>query len=281
VAVGQTAPIGIVLKDSEGRVLPLGGDAPYAVEARVAAGDESAAGIDVDGATVEFEGKAVGEAEIVFEIYHSGELVYDTAPDLATLEVVEEIDEESQFYDPHTWIDPVIAQEMVTKIGEEFAGFDPDNAETYRDNAASYNGRIAAVDEQIREVVGDAELDVAIFAGHDSYQYVERRYGFELKTPVGVSPDAQVAIDDIIGLVETVEKNGIDTILYDPFEAASPGDGYPQVVERILEESSATETAPLTPLSGTTEEWEENGWGWVGQMEQINIPSLEQALNPS
>lgn len=37
----------------------------------------------------------------------------------------------------------------------------------------------------------------------------------------------------------------------------------------------------LSPVEGTIEEWAENDWGWVEQMEEVNIPSLEAALNPS
>lgn len=280
VVVDRSVPIGIALKDRQGNVVPLGEEHPYSVAARVVGGDQSAVDITVDGSTVEIQANAVGEVDIIFEIYHEGELLYDTTADVATLTIVEELNDDGEFYDPHTWVDPIVAQEMITSIAEELAAHDPDNEESYLGNASEYNDRIAAVDEQFQAVIDDAALDVAIFAGHDSYQYVERRYGFELQTPVGVSPDAVASRDDIIGLIETIKQNNIDTILFDPFEAPSPGDSYPQIVESILEESPAEKAEPLTPVSGTTEEWKENDWGWVEQMKQINIPSLEQALNP-
>jgi len=280
VVVDRSVPVGIALKDRQGNVVPLGEEHPYSVAAQVVGGDQSAVDIAVDGSTVEIQANAVGEVDIIFEIYHEGELLYDTTADVAALTVVEELNDDGEFYDPHTWVDPIIAQEMVTGIAEELAAHDPDNEESYLENATEYNDRIAAVDEQFQAVIDDAALDVAVFAGHDSYQYVERRYGFELQTPVGVSPDAVASRDDIIGLIETIEQNNIETILFDPFEAPSPGDSYPQIVESILEESPAEKAEPLTPVSGTTEEWEENDWGWVEQMKQINIPSLEQALNP-
>jgi zinc transport system substrate-binding protein len=184
------------------------------------------------------------------------------------------------FHDPHVWVDPIIAQEMVGTIETELAELDPEHSTTYEENGAAYRDRLGAVDEQFTELVARSELDVAVFAGHNSFQYLERRYGFSLETPTGVSPDARASRDDIIGLIETIEDHGMDTILYDPFEAPTPGDGYPQIVESILEESPAEHAEPLTPASGTTGEWNEQGWGWVEQMEEVNIPSLEQALNP-
>jgi zinc transport system substrate-binding protein len=183
------------------------------------------------------------------------------------------------FHDPHVWLDPVIVQEMVDTLSAAFAEVDPDNAGTYEENARAYKERIRSIHEEFGTVVDEAALDTAILAGHDSFTYIERRYGFELQTPVGVSPNASASRDDIQRLIDTVDENGIDTVLYDPFEATA-GE-YPRLVDAILEESDAEHAEPLTPVSGTTAEWKENGWGWVEQMRSVNIASLEAALNPS
>jgi zinc transport system substrate-binding protein len=36
---------------------------------------------------------------------------------------------------------------------------------------------------------------------------------------------------------------------------------------------------PLTPIPGQTEEWADNDWGYVEVMENVNLPTLEQALD--
>jgi zinc transport system substrate-binding protein len=76
---------------------------------------------------------------------------------------------------------------------------------------------------------------VAVFTGHDSYQCIEQRYGFGLVTPTGVSPNEEMSNSDIVDLVELIEANGIETVLYDPFEAAQPGEDLPQLVETLFE----------------------------------------------
>jgi len=275
VLVEGTLPLGIALKDTDGNIVPLGEDETYQVSVSIV-GDADAVKVETDGRVVEFRGRAVGEAQVVFEITRGEEVVYDTDGDLRSISVVEEMSDDG-FHDPHAWVDPVVAQEMVGTIADALAEMDPDNAAVYEENAARYTDRLAEVDAQFEQALSDAALDVGVFAGHNSYQYVERRYGFELKTPTGVSPDAQASRDEIIELIETVEDNDINTVLYDPFES-STGE-YPQLVESILEESSAANAAPLSPVSGTTEEWEQEGWGWVGQMENVNLSSLETALN--
>ncbi|WP_114575598.1 metal ABC transporter substrate-binding protein [Saliphagus sp. LR7] len=179
-------------------------------------------------------------------------------------------------HDPHVWVDPVLAEAMVGTIAEGLAEVDPDNAETYEDNAAEYGERIAGVGEAFEELVASADREVAVLAGHDSFRYVEDRYGFELHTPVSASPEESPSAGEIAGTIEVIEEEGIDTVLYDPFEA--PEGEVPPLAETIVENSPATETAPVTPAAGTTAEWDEEGWGWVEQLEEVTLPSLRQAL---
>ena len=284
VAVGDEVPVGIVLYhvNDESLAAPLGEDEQFRVDARIADGDTGALEIVPDGDRILLRGESTGEARLVFEFYEGDELVYDTAADPTPVSVVEEYDDspDPDSFDPHAWVDPVLAAEMVGTIADALAEYNPDNADTYRQNAAAYREDLAAIDEQFEQLVADAELDVAVFAGHDSYRYIEHRYEFELVTPTGVSPNEAASLDDISGLVEVIEDNGIDTVLYDPFEAAQPGEDLPRLVEAIFENSQAGNAEPLTPVEGVTEEWAENGWGWVEQMEEINLPSLERALNP-
>ncbi|SFC32807.1 zinc transport system substrate-binding protein [Halobiforma haloterrestris] len=189
----------------------------------------------------------------------------------------EDDDTAPEFYDPHVWTDPILAQEMVGTIAAELGEIDPDNAEVYEDNAAAYVERLENVHEQFENLVADADRDVAVFAGHDSFRYLEERYGFELHTPVGVSPNAAETQSDISESIAVVEEHDIDTILYDPFEAPSEDD-LPQMVDLLLENTGADDYEPITSTEGTTAEWNDRGWGWVEQMEEVTIPGLRQAL---
>ncbi|MFP4684110.1 MAG: TIGR02221 family CRISPR-associated protein, partial [Ectothiorhodospira sp.] len=63
------------------------------------------------------------------------------------------------------------------------------------------------------------------------------------------------------GLTELAE--GIDTVLYDRFESTT-------LAETIVENSDATETMAVSPAGGTTEEWNDAGYGYLEQMTEIN-----------
>ncbi|ELY69564.1 metal ABC transporter substrate-binding protein [Natrinema versiforme] len=178
--------------------------------------------------------------------------------------------------DPHVWLDPVIAQDIVDTIASGLADADPDNAETYEENADAYTSDLDSLDQQFQDVIDGADRQVAVFAGHDSFTYLQERYGFELHTPAGVSPQEQITSEQIAETIDLVDAEGIDTILYNPFIAP---DGSYQLVENILEGSNATDTMPITHLSGTLATWRDDGWGYREQMEEINLPALREVLD--
>lgn len=274
---GESVAFETVFEDDEERVIPLGNGR----EVRAEVGEGAQEGIvGVSGGDhLVIEGEEVGRTELVVvlegedgELWRSEPLSVQVAEDAE----VPASEGAGEFHDPHVWVDPVLAQEMVGAIAEGLAEVDPDNAESYEENAEEYAERLDDVAQQFEDLVAAADLEVAVLAGHDSFQYLEDRYGFELHTPVAASPDESPSSSEIADTIGVVDDHGIDTVLYDPFEA-SEGE-VPPLAETIVENSEATETAPVTPAEGTTAEWAGEGWGWIEQIEEVTLPSLRQAL---
>lgn len=280
VPVDSFLPVGIVVEDSEGRIVPLGPDEQYRVEVSGPDGSPANVAVESRAGGVRIYGESTGTTELVFEFYHGDERIYGTADSPMTVDVVEDA-EHGEFFDPHAWTDPVLVQEMVDTVADGLVAIDEGNEDRYRENAAAYQEELAAVHQSLRETIDEAALDVAVFAGHDSFQYLESRYDFELQTPTGVTPDADVGFSDVEDLVDVIDAEGIDTVLYDPFEAPDPGNSLPNMVETLTDASSADNAEPLSPLEGQTEEWADNDWGWIEQMTEVNIPALDRALNPA
>lgn len=265
-------------EDGEGRSIPLEDGREVGAEVLEGA-QEGVVGLS-GGDHLVLEGKETGRTEITIVLQDGEDVLWESEP--LSVRVTDEAEEPEapegagKFHDPHVWVDPVLAGEMVRTIAEALAEIDPDNAGSYETNAEEYADRLAAVDEAFEELVAAADLDVAVLAGHDSFRYVENRYGFEIHTPVAASPEESPSANEIAETIKVVEENGIETVLYDPFEA--PEGEVPPLAQTIVENSTATDTAPITPAEGTTAEWAEEGWGWVEQMEEVTLPSLRTAL---
>jgi zinc transport system substrate-binding protein len=174
-------------------------------------------------------------------------------------------------FDPHVWTDPVLAGEMVANIADGLATADSEHEATYQDNADDYIADLEALDESFETMVSEADRETAVLAGHNSFQYLEARYGFELHTPVAISPKAQPSQSDIADTIAFVDDNAIDVILYDRFES-------PNLAETIVANSTAEKTRAVSPAAGTTPEWNDRGWGYLDQMAELNLPAFREAL---
>lgn len=278
---GGTLPLRFAIRDEAGtRIDPADVDQLTVTARSPEDAPSDVVGVDTEPESVTVSGETTGESRITFEVRLDGAVAFDTTADPLSVTVTDpEGDVKADtFHDPHVWVDPIHARSIVGYLAEEFAEIAPAHADTFNANAAAYTERLEAVDRQFRQLMDDAEREVAVFAGHNAFQYLEARYGFELVTPVGASADAAESIEDVAGLREAIERHDIDTMLFDPFDAPHPDEDLPRTVRVLLEETDATQAAPLTAAEGLTPTWEDAGYGWVEQMTEVNLPSLEQAL---
>lgn len=173
--------------------------------------------------------------------------------------------------DPHVWVDPEIAKTIVDTIAAGLSEADPDGADAYAANAEAYREDLDEVDAAFESLVADAERDRVVLAGHDSFGYLAERYGFDVHSPVGVSPQNEPTSSEIADTIDVVDDDGIDVVLYDRFQS-------PRLAETVVENSTASETMAVTSAGGTTREWNEAGYGYREQMLEINAPAFGAAL---
>ncbi|MGI9337017.1 MAG: zinc ABC transporter substrate-binding protein [Gammaproteobacteria bacterium] len=85
--------------------------------------------------------------------------------------------------DIHIWLDINNARDMVKQMADALGEQYPAKRETYRQNAARMDAKLAALDEEIAAILADAKGKPFAVA-HDAYQYFERRY--DLAQPVAL-----------------------------------------------------------------------------------------------
>lgn len=88
--------------------------------------------------------------------------------------------------DPHTWLDPVLAQNMVDFIEQEFSQIDPDHAPLYKDNAQQLKDRFQEVHREYVRVLGSCHRNEVIVS-HNAFGYIAERYGFITHPIAGLS----------------------------------------------------------------------------------------------
>ena len=174
--------------------------------------------------------------------------------------------------DPHFWLDPARAKQAVSNIRGGFVDVDGDNASAYADNADSYRSRLDELDSSFESTLESASKDVVFVAGHNAFQYLGQRYGFEVETLTGLSPDDQPTPRDIERAQEIIAEHDLEYVCADPLESQ-------QAANQLVAETDATEVLPLTPIPGQTQEWADQGWGYVEIMENVNLETLRTALD--
>ena len=117
-------------------------------------------------------------------------------------------------FDPHIWIDPKRAIEQVRNIRDGLIAVDPEGEAEYTANAEAFIADLEALDAEITE-------KLAPFAGqtfvvfHDFASYFAESYGLQSETLVGI-PEENPSPEDVKRVMETVQAEGLNTILTEP-----------------------------------------------------------------
>lgn len=101
-------------------------------------------------------------------------------------------------FDPHTWLDPVLAQQMVAKILAAIIEIDDSNKEFYQTNAMVLKNRFIELDQSFVSRLANCSVNEVIVS-HDAFCYIADRYNFIIHSIAGVStqdePSAKVLAD--------------------------------------------------------------------------------------
>ena len=291
VPLGEHVSLGAVVTDEDGVEVPLGDDTPYALDARVENGG-SALDVESHGDHVHLHGEAVGTVDVVFQLVEDGEPRWEAPPATTTVGASDDGDDAGHSdtghghdddghdhdhthgeHDAKFFTDPLRAKQGIRNIRDALVELDPENTDSYEANAAAYIERLDDLHEQYEKSLADREHDVVVIAGHDSFRYLGDRYGFEIHTPVGLSPDHEPAPDEIAETVGLVEDQGIDCILWDYFDGND-------IATVIADEADhEVDIEMVSPAESVTQEWDEEGVGsYLSQMEEINLPAFAKAL---
>ncbi|MDC1023512.1 zinc ABC transporter substrate-binding protein [Nitrosopumilus sp.] len=156
---------------------------------------------DIQNLIHEIEDGHMEGAEGLEEIHHlvSGEDVHDEHAE-------EDMD---HTYDPHIWLDPILAKSQVMTIADHLKESDPEHAEIYHDNSISYANQLDLLDQEIRSDVSSCAKDTFV-PFHNAFSYFAERYDLNTLAVIQeFSPETPVTAKDIEELIHFAEDNDI------------------------------------------------------------------------
>ncbi len=168
-------------------------------------------------------------------------------------------------YDPHTWLDPVLAQTMVDEISEALISVDANNEATYRSNAIALKIRFAQLDHAYQQNLANC-VNKKMIISHDAYGYLAKRYGFKFHSITGFSPQDEPSAKILAELKEEA-REGVTHILIEENNIKRFAD--------TLARETGLKTLPINPLGRGTLNPQKDFFDVMND----NLNSFKEALN--
>lgn len=170
--------------------------------------------------------------------------------------------------DPHFWLDPALAKQMVDNILTGLTQFDPQNSNYYRANADAYKAELDRLDQEFAHGLAVCKTRTVI-SSHEAFNYLARRYDLNLVPIAGISPDEEPNPAKLAEISSLVKDQGVQYIFFETLVS-------PRLADTIASETGA-KTAVLDPIEGLTDEDQANGKNYLSVQRQ-NLANLRTAL---
>ncbi|WP_026653405.1 metal ABC transporter substrate-binding protein [Butyrivibrio proteoclasticus] len=183
-------------------------------------------------------------------------------------------EEEEVEYDEHVWLSLKNAQVLVSSIDKALEQVDPDNADTYKANAESYNAQLSDLDKKYQDAVSQAANKTVLFGDRFPFRYLVDDYGLSYYAAfVGCSAETEASFETITFLSSKVNELGLSAIL--TIEGPNK-----KIAETIRDNTDTKDQQILTmdSMQATTSQDVASGASYYSIMES-NLAVLEQALN--
>jgi len=184
---------------------------------------------------------------------------------LTTQHVTEDGEE---IIDPHIWLDPKLAEEMVDKIALGFIAADGQHHASYEANAATLKTQLERLDQEYRDGLQNcAQNDIV--TSHAAFGYLATEYHFNQIPIAGLSPDTEPSPRQLADITDFVREHDVHYIFFEDLVS-------PKLAQTIATETGA-QTMVLSPIEGLTPDALTAGRNYFIEMER-NLNHLEIAL---
>jgi len=170
--------------------------------------------------------------------------------------------------DPHVWLSPLHASQMVDTITIGFVKADPENNGDYQNNANILKAKLAELDTDYKSGLASC-TQKNIITSHAAFGYIAKAYNFNQVAIAGLSPEAEPSPKEIATVAEFAKKNTVKYIFFESLVS-------PKLSQTIANEVGA-KTLVLNPIEGLTPEEIADGKTYLTEMKN-NLTNLRIAL---
>ena len=170
--------------------------------------------------------------------------------------------------DPHIWLAPILATEIVDKIERKISLIDPTNIDYYKSNADTLIKKLNILDEEYKTGLAICR-EKNIIVSHSAFTYLAKSYNLNQIAIAGLSPSEEPSSKEMAKIVEFARTNNVKYIFFESLAS-------PKLSQAIAKEVGA-KTLVLNPIAGITEEEEIEDKDYFTEMRQ-NLMNLRIAL---
>jgi zinc/manganese transport system substrate-binding protein len=135
--------------------------------------------------------------------------------------------------DPHAWQSVANAKVYVADIRDRLDAIDPAGEATYDANAATYIGKLDALEKEIVAAIGRIPADRRkIITTHDAFGYFGDAYGMIFIAPEGVSTDAEPTAKETAKIIAKIQRQKIPAVFIESITD-------PRLIQQIARETGA------------------------------------------
>lgn len=171
--------------------------------------------------------------------------------------------------DPHVWLDPIRAQEMVNLIETELSQVLPKEQENFALRADALRTRLRSLFETFQLGLQDCERR-SLIVSHDAFSYFGERFNLELFAITGLSPEDEPSLEHLAALIDLARETEATSLFMETL-------AIPDLTQTLASETGL-EILTLNPLEGLTREEIAAGEDYFSVM-QSNLENLKIGLS--
>lgn len=170
--------------------------------------------------------------------------------------------------DPHTWLDPVLAQEQVEEIKKALIELDPENETIYTENAESFITELEELNQDYEIAFESADHRMFI-SQHAAFGYLAHRYNLVQESLAGLSSETEASPQRMAEITELIKEENIPVIYYNSNSSSD-------LAQTVADEANI-EIEVLHSLESVPNEELHSGQGYLSLMRE-NLENLKKTI---